>query len=135
MKWMLVWLLSLGFLVPGLAWADGPPHHQYTTVTKTATGASSSAADVALWTPTTGNQFLLLGCLLSARNASIQIELEVSDVDVITPVRFETTGSLVVQNGGAVIYESAEDAVLRYTVTGSGEWSIDCWGYENAVLD
>lgn len=127
-------LLGALWMLGGVAWA-GPPHGDYTTITNRATGQAPSTADTALWTPTTGNKFLLQGCLVAANNASVTVELEVSDVDVIPPIRFETTGRQVVESGGAVIYESAQDAVLTYTVTGSGGWSILCWGYEEAVLD
>ena len=111
------------------AWADRP-HIDYTTVTKTATGTGTSTADTALWTPASGTRIVLLGCFFAANNASITVELEVSDVDVIPPVRFESTGRQSVEGGGAPIYVSARDDILRYTVTGSGSWSIMCWGYE-----
>jgi len=115
------------------AWAL-PPHLDYETQTKTATGAGPST-DTALWTPVTGNRFILQGCVVNANNASITVELEVSDVDVIPPMQFESTGTQVVEMGGIPLYVSVEDAVLTYTVTGSGAWSILCVGYEEAVLD
>lgn len=107
------------------------PHIDYTTQTKTATGVGTSTADTALWTPATGNRFHLQGCVVNANNASITAEFEVSDVDVLPPMRFESTGQRVVEGGGVPLYSSVRDAVLTYTITGSGSWSLMCWGYES----
>ena len=133
MKKQLAGLVLMLALLSPPAWAL-PPHLDYETQTKTATGTAPST-DTTLWTPVTGNKFILQACWVSANNASITVELEVSDVDVIPPMRFESTGTKVVEMGGAPIYVSTEDAVLTYTVTGTGAYAILCVGYEEAVLD
>ena len=109
------------------AWA-APPDTEITTLTKTATSAGISATDVALWTPTSGNFFVLMGCVFSTNGAG-DIQLEVSDVDVIPPQYFQTAGTRVSGFGTYPLYVSAKDAVLAYTHT-RGDWSIVCTGYE-----
>lgn len=120
--------LALGLVGIVPVFADRP-HLDYTTVTKTATG-SGAATDTTLWDPESGKRFFLLGAMVCARNAAITVELEVSDVDVVPPIRFESTGCQVVEAGGGILYESVTDAILTYTVTGSGSWSVLTWGYE-----
>ena len=109
------------------AWATSPDA-AFTTTLKTATSAGVSATDVALWTPTSGNFFVLMGCIVSTNGAGT-IELEVSDVDVIPPQYFQTAGTRVLGFGAYPLSVSAKDAVLTYTHT-RGEWSIYCSGYE-----
>ena len=130
-RWGLAALLALASLaVP--AWAE---LYQYDTVTKTAT-VTTGATDTALWTPATGYRFVVQGCEFSSTVAAL-VELEVSDVDVIPPQYADSYGKWQVGGGEAPIYQSAIDAVLRYTVTFSAytpapdtRVSIVCWGYE-----
>lgn len=123
------WLMAIGLVVPS-AWAE-LPHREYTTQTKTATTSpdGTTETDVALWTPASGKRFVLQGCTISANNAGT-VELEVSDVDVVPPIHFQTAGARVLSHGGAPIYVSAKDAVLRYTTSVDGEFSLLCTGYE-----
>src|SRR3990167_10867014 len=117
-------LLLLGCV--GLAWADAP-HHEYDTQTKTATGTGSST-DATLWDPAAGKRFILFGCVIAMDSAGT-FELEVSDVDVIPPIKFQSTGRIQVWGGAWPIYVSATDAVLTYTVAptnGSSTWSVMC---------
>ena len=109
-------------------WADRP-HIDYTTVTKTVRG-SVAATDTAFWTPASGEKIILMGCAVESDTGGQTIEIEISDIDVIPPQRFESSGLRVISGGGAPIYETARDAVLRYTVSSNGNFSIMCWGYE-----
>ena len=126
-------------LVGGLAAAQDTLH--YETQMKTATSPTAQT-DAVLWTPTTGNRFVLQGCGVSAI-APVRVEFEVSDVDVIPPIYLESYGMKLVESGGAPLYVSAQNAVLTYTTatfeTGPGvayrDTSVFCWGYEEAVLD
>ena len=128
MRWGL-----LGLLIIGMAVAEAvPPTLDYETTTKTAT-VSAISSDVTLWDPAADHRFVLLGCMINARAAGT-VELEVSDVDVIPPIRFESTGTVVIGFGYAPLYVSAEDAILTYTTT-AGLFSIMCAGYEEAVGD
>jgi len=114
--------------------AAGPPVDDYQTITKTAT-ATTAQSDTALWTPTTGNYFVLQGCFFSS-DFPVEFDLEVSDVDVIAPVKLESYGNALVGGGEAAIYVSAKDAVLRYSTSSTGlgsltaSTSVTCWGYE-----
>ena len=111
------------------------PHHDYTTVQKTAT-ALSAQTDATLWTPATGKAFILYGCVISAR-LPVRVELEVSDVDVVPPIYFESNGTVLVGGHGFPIYMSATNAVLTWTTSVEGmsdthdRVSVLCWGYES----
>lgn len=131
MKWGVLGL-AVGLLVASsAAWAT-PPTLDYTTTVKTAVG-NGREVDTTFWDPAEDHRFVLQGCIVNANNASITVEFEVSDVDVLPPMRFESTGQKVMGFGSAPLYVSATDAVLTYTVTGSGAWSIMCAGYEEIL--
>lgn len=132
MRRLMGWSLLAALLALSPAWAQ-PPDTLFTTTTKTAT-TGADVTDTALWTPTTGNRFALQGCMFSSDGA-VDVELEVSDVDVIPPVHLTSYGTVVVGGDQTLLYTSAVDAVLRYTVThmnatSSGAVSLMCWGYE-----
>lgn len=129
---IMVGLVCLGWLPVAVA---QPPNTLYETLTKTAT-STTAQTDTALWTPVSGNYFVLMGCLMSAIKP-VKIDVEVSDVDVFAPVYLESYGLKLISGGGVPIYVSAKDAVLRYTTStvdgssfGQQEFSITCWGYE-----
>ena len=122
-------LAGLLLLLALLAVPVSASEREHTVVNKNATGTGATSA-ATLWTPTSGNAFYLQGCMASANNASITVRFQVASADVIPPIRFESTGRYSVESGGAVIYESAKDAVLTYTITGGGAWSVLCWGWE-----
>ena len=103
----------------------------YETQTKTATSITIQS-DTALWTPTSGNRFVLQACIISV-DAAQDIDLEVSDVDVIAPVHLPSNGTQIIGLGGAPIYVSAKDAVLRFSTSTQATTSITCIGYEERV--
>lgn len=122
--------VALSLLCAPGAWA-GPPDAEVTTQTKTVSLIISDGAktDTALWTPTSGNFFVLMGCAFSTKQAGT-VELEVSDADVIPPQHFQTAGKASIGFGAYPLYVSAVDAVLTYTTSVAGEFSILCTGYE-----
>lgn len=123
---LLLWAVS--------ASADLLPTQQYTTVVETAT-ATSSQTDASLWTPASGMRLVIQGCVVSSTQA-VQVELEVSDVDVVPPIYLESYGSVVIGGGMAPVYTSSANAVLTYSTTNvahsptHGSVSVMCYGYE-----
>ena len=100
-------------------------------VTKTAT-ATDTATDTALWTPTTGNAIVLMGCVIHSDRAA-RVEIESSDVDVIPPIQPASGGPSSVGYGNFPIWFGAVDATLAYTITeviSGARTSIMCSGYE-----
>lgn len=100
-------------------------------VTKTAT-ATGSATDTTLWTPSTGNAIVLMGCLIGVDRAA-RVEIESSDVDVIPPIQPGSSGQVSIGYGNFPIWMGAVDATLAYTVSDtstSSRTSIMCSGYE-----
>lgn len=126
-------LLGLA-LVLGAASASAERPDIWGTKTKTAT-ATSAQTDTALWTPASGKRVALQGCVISATKA-MQVELEVSDVDVVPPIYFDSYGRLTIGGDSTLLYVGDPDAVLTYSTTNSGHSgshgsvSIACWGYE-----
>lgn len=143
MRWLKVsgWIVPLSlllFLFAGPASVSAEkPNFYYTTVTKTAT-TTTAVTDSTLWDPAANNRFVLQGVLISATNA-VQVELEVSDVDVVPPVYVTSTGVVLVGGGENPIYLGAKDAVLTWSTTqvgvspNHGKVSIMAWGYEEEL--
>ena len=124
-----VWLT----LWTGMAWAEAP-HILYETKTKNAT-STSTQTDQTLWDPDAGKRFILQGVTICS-DAAVQVELEVSDADVVPPVYQESYGCKSIGYGAAPIYMSATDAVLTYTTSSAGhsggyrDVSVQAVGYE-----
>lgn len=120
-------------LSASLAWADRP-HIDYTTQTKT-TSAKDSATRT-LWTPAAGHGFVLQGCLLNTTGVS-EFRLTVGGVDIMGPIVFTSTGTQLIESGGAPLYTSARNATLDVTglmTVATSVWSVMCWGYESVDL-
>lgn len=129
------WWIAVALWVGMGSVAVAQPHLDYQTQTKTAT-VTGESTDTALWTPLTGSRFALQGCAFASSTAA-DVQLEVSDVDVVPPIYLESYGMKMIGGVGAPIYTSATDDVLRYTVeftdhtnSGTTRLSIMCWGYE-----
>lgn len=115
-------------LLAQTAWAEKPTNWG-TPVTKTAV-QSGNATDTTLWDPAADNAFVLVGCVFSA-SAVANVELEVSDVDVVPPIYLPSVGTVSIGFGPFPLYRSAVDAVLKYTVLqNSNIVSILCTGWE-----
>lgn len=120
--------MALACIVSGAASAESPTSWA-APVTKSAV-QSGDVDDAALWTPASGNAFVLWGCVFST-SAVGNVELEVSNVDVVPPIYLASSGTVVIGYGGFPLYRSAVDAVLRYTtVQSTAQISILCHGWE-----
>ena len=123
------WLVLSVLCLVGASVCDAErPTNWGTPVTKTAV-VTSNSTDSTLWDPDADRHIVLIGCVFSAGNA-VNIQLEVSDVDVIAPMNLASGGTVAVGFGPFPIWEGAEDAVLTYTTVGSGTHSITCSGWE-----
>ena len=124
------WAALALLLSGGVAWAE-LPSREFTTQTKTAS-SSKGVTDQVIWTPASGKRIVLQGALFCASNATDNIELESSNVDVIPPFAIESYGCKTFSAGGAALWMGATDATLTYTggVRGPGTLSVMVWGYE-----
>lgn len=122
-------LAVVGMLLSAGVAAAEQPTVWGTPKTKTAT-ASGNVADQTLWDPEAGQLIVLMGCVFSSSQPA-DVELEVSNVDVVPPMHLESMGAIPIGYGTFPLYRGATDAVLTYTVTNSnGDVSIVCSGYE-----
>ena len=128
----------IGFFLASLSFADIPTR-DYTTVTKAET-TSAALTDDTLWDPDTNYRFVLQSVFISSTGA-VDVELEVSNADVIAPVHLDSPGTFVYDLGGRPIYVGAKDAILTWTATILGRGpnetfpsvSILVTGYEELV--
>lgn len=129
MKKILLGLIAFGLVcsIPKVSIADRPTDF-YTTVTKT-DNKSAAQTDTTLWTPASGKRIILQGVVVST-NAANNVDLEVSDVDVVPPLYLAANGGGVIQSGGAPIWIGATDASLTYTTSAATNVSVLAWGYE-----
>lgn len=135
-KWFVFLFLFLFLAFPALA---EPPTRDYTTVTKVET-TTSATADNTLWDPDAGKRIVILGVAMSS-TGFVDVELEVSDVDVINPIHLGSPGTYLKESGGRPIYVGDKDGVLNWTasIIGRGpnqtfpDVSIMVWGYEETV--
>lgn len=112
------------------------PTIDYVTTTTTATYATAQTG-TAIWTPASGNRFVLQGGIVSSTNA-ITIRFQVSGVDVVAPIILTSSGTQPFGGGFAPIYVSAKNAVLTITTVGNnagndtGTVAVTLYGYEEA---
>lgn len=127
-------VVALGLMLAAPVWADRPSD-QFQTITKTAT-ATTAQTDTTLWDPAAGKRIILMGCVISSQFAQT-VELEVSDVDVVPPLYFESYGIKTLGTGYGPLWEGALDAILTYSTTSTTHSSIapstaiSCSGYES----
>ena len=128
-------LLICLLLVVGYAFAEVPTR-DYTVVTKTAT-TTTAVTDSQLWNPAGTDSRIVLQAVIISSTGIVDVDVEVSNVDVIPPVHMESRGTYVNQLGGRPIYVGAKDVNIDWTTSSPDkphpDVSIMLIGYEELV--